>query len=387
MNQKLVLIGGGHAHAIALKQWGLNPLPELDLTLISDVEQTPYSGMLPGHVAGFYSYDETHIDLRSLAQFSGAEFISDRAIGIDLESNQVICASGQFKFDYLSLDIGSIPQSLAVPGAKEYAVPAKPVPDFLDAWYKLKQLAASNPEQPLSIAIVGGGAGGVELALNMHTCLKGILKGRNTPEIHLIHRGRQLLSGHNDWVSNKLTKIIRQRGIKLYLQQDVREVFADRLICSSGLEIKASHIFWVTQATAPSWLQESELKTDDQGFILVADTLQSISHPHIFAAGDIATMINYQRPKAGVFAVRQGQPLFNNWRNILTQQPLQDYIPQDKYLALIGTGDYKAIASWGSFGWRAAFFWWLKDYIDRKFMNRFSRGDSRIAPTQESPLR
>jgi pyridine nucleotide-disulfide oxidoreductase family protein len=387
MNQKLVLIGGGHAHAIALKQWGLNPLPELDLTLISDVEQTPYSGMLPGHVAGFYSYDETHIDLRGLAQFSGAEFISDRAIGIDLESNQVICASGQFKFDYLSLDIGSIPQSLAVPGAKEYAVPAKPVPDFLDAWYKLKQLAASNPEQPLSIAIVGGGAGGVELALNMHTCLKGILKGRNTPEIRLIHRGRQLLSGHNDWVSNQLTKIIRQRGIKLYLQQDVREVFADRLICSSGLEIKASHIFWVTQATAPSWLQESELKTDDQGFILVADTLQSISHPHIFAAGDIATMINYQRPKAGVFAVRQGQPLFNNWQNMLTQQPLQDYIPQDKYLALIGTGDYKAIASWGSFGWRAAFFWWLKDYIDRKFMNRFSRGDSRIAPTQESPLR
>jgi pyridine nucleotide-disulfide oxidoreductase family protein len=387
MNQKLVLVGGGHAHAIALKQWGLNPLPEVELTLISDVEQTPYSGMLPGHVAGFYSYDETHIDLRSLAQFAGAEFIGDRAIGIDLKSNQVICASGQFKFDYLSLDIGSIPQSLAVPGAKEYAVPAKPVPDFLDAWYKLKQLAASNPEQPLSMAIVGGGAGGVELALNMQTCLSKILKGRNTPEIHLIHRGRQLLSGHNDWVSNKLTKIIQQRGIKLYLQQDVREVFADRLICSSGLEIKASHIFWVTQATAPSWLQESELKTDDQGFILVADTLQSISHPHIFAAGDIATMINYQRPKAGVFAVRQGQPLFNNWQNILTQQPLQDYIPQDKYLALIGTGDFKAIASWDAFGWRAAFFWWLKDYIDRKFMNRFSRGDSRIAPTQESPLR
>ncbi|MFM2315414.1 MAG: hypothetical protein RLZZ04_4692 [Cyanobacteriota bacterium] len=197
------MIGGGHAHAIALRQWGLNPLPDVDLTLISDVENTPYSGMLPGHVAGFYSYDETHIDLRSLAQFAGAEFICDRAIainigtdiGINTEQNQVICATGQFKFDYLSLDIGSIPQSLTVPGAKDYVVPAKPVPDFLDAWYKLKQLAASNPEQPLSIAIVGGGAGGVELALNMQTCLKDILKGKNTPEIHLIHRGKQLLSG------------------------------------------------------------------------------------------------------------------------------------------------------------------------------------------------
>nr|WP_199194056.1 FAD-dependent oxidoreductase [Pleurocapsa sp. CCALA 161] len=371
MSQKLVLIGGGHSHAIALKKWGLNPLPDVDLTLISDVEQTPYSGMLPGHVAGLYNYDETHIDLCSLAQFAGAQFIGDRAIGIDTEHNKVICVSGQFKFDYLSVDIGSTPQTLTVPGAKEYVIPAKPVPDFLEAWYRLKQLAASNPEQPLSIAIVGGGAGGVELALNMQSCLQEIFKGKHTLEIHLIHRGKQLLSGHNNWVSNKLTKIIQQRGIKLYLQEDVREVLADRLICQSGLEIEASRIFWVTQATAPKWIKESGLKTDDRGFILVTDTLQSISHPHIFAAGDIATMVNYPRPKAGVFAVRQGQPLFNNWQNILTQQPLQSYIPQDKYLALIGTGDFKAIASWDSLGWHSTLFWWLKDYIDRKFMNQF----------------
>ncbi|MGL5074827.1 MAG: FAD-dependent oxidoreductase, partial [Waterburya sp.] len=136
MNKKLVLIGGGHAHAIALRLWGLNPLPEVDLTLISDVEKTPYSGMLPGHVAGFYSYDETHIDLRSLAQFAGAKLIVDQAIGIDTENNYVICESGNtLEFNYLSIDIGSTPQTITVPGAKEYAIPAKPVPVFLDAWY------------------------------------------------------------------------------------------------------------------------------------------------------------------------------------------------------------------------------------------------------------
>ncbi|MGL5832615.1 MAG: FAD-dependent oxidoreductase, partial [Waterburya sp.] len=229
----------------------------------------------------------------------------------------------------------------------------------------------ANPEQPLSIAIIGGGAGGVELALNMQTCLRKILKKNNPPEIYLIHRGKQLLSGHNDWVSQKLTKIMQQRGIKLHLQQHVKEVLPGQIICQSGLKIVASNIFWVTQATVPSWIKESKLKTDDQGFILVADTLQSISHPHIFAAGDIATMVNYQRPKAGVFAVRQGQPLFNNWQNILSQQPLESYLPQDKYLALIGTGDQKAIASWGSFGGCSTLCWWLKEYIDRKFMNQF----------------
>ena len=373
MNRNLVLVGGGHSHAIALKQWGLNPLSDVNLILISDVEQTPYSGMLPGHVAGFYSYAEIHIDLRSLAKFAGAKLIIDRAIEIDFNNQKVICDRHQIEFDYLSLDIGSTPQTITVPGAKEYTVPAKPVPGFLDAWYKLKQEANSNPQKPLSIVIVGGGAGGVELALNMQSYLQNILpdKGNQLLQIHLIHRGEQLLSGHNDWVSKELKKIILQRGIKLHLQQDVTEVLPDWVNCKSGNRIKYDYTFWVTQATAPKWVEKSQLTTDAQGFILVRDTLQSVSHPQVFAAGDIASMTNYQRPKAGVFAVRQGKPLVDNWQRILTGKSLRAYTPQDKYLALIGTGDRKAIASWSNFGWRSSVFWWLKDYIDRRFMNQF----------------
>ena len=82
-------------------------------------------------------------------------------------------------------------------------------------------------------------------------------------------------------------------------------------------------------------------------------------------------MNNFQRPKAGGFAVRQGQPLLRNWQHILQSEPLETYMPQSKYLALIGTGDKKAIASWSNFGWRSALFWKLKDYIDRQFMNQF----------------
>ena len=372
MTKKLVLVGGGHSHAIALREWGLNPLPNIDLTLISDVEQTPYSGMLPGHVAGIYSYKETHIDLVRLAQFAGAKFIGDRAIRIDTENNRVVCESQQVEYDYLSLDIGSTPQTIDVAGAKEHVIPAKPVPVFLNAWYKLKQTAA-NLDQPLAIAIVGGGAGGVELALNMQACLQEILPDRHGLEIHLIHRGEQLLSGHNDWVSNRLTTIIRQRGIELHLQQEVIKVSADYLVCQSGLKIKSDRVFWVTQAAAPNWIEKSQLKTDKKGFILVDNTLRSLSHSNIFATGDIGTMTDYQRPKAGVFAVRQGQPLFNNWQNILMGEQLEEYQPQDKYLALIGTGDKKAIASWSSIGWRSFLFWKLKDYIDRKFMNQFSK--------------
>ena len=214
--------------------------------------------------------------------------------------------------------------------------------------------------------------GGVELALNMQARFRKI-RPRNDKSIsiHLIHQGEKLLSGHNRWVSKQLEKILVERGIKLHLQQSVTEVLPTGIICQSGLEINCGRVFWVTQAAAPDWLKASGLATDDRGFVLVKDTLQSVSHPQIFAAGDIATMENYPRPKAGVFAVRQGKPLFTNWQRILTGQTLKPYIPQNKYLALIGTGDRQAIASWSWFGGRSHLFWYLKDYIDRKFMNRF----------------
>ena len=116
----LVLIGGGHSHAIVLKMFGMKPLPGVRLTLITDTSHTPYSGMLPGHVAGFYDYDESHIDLRRLAQFAQAQFYLDRAIGLDLENNKVICANHpDVAFDLLSIDIGSTPATISIPGAAE----------------------------------------------------------------------------------------------------------------------------------------------------------------------------------------------------------------------------------------------------------------------------
>lgn len=369
MTQNLVLIGGGHSHAITLKLFGQNPIPGVKLTLISDVEQTPYSGMLPGHVAGFYSYQETHINLRDLSEFARGDLIIDKAIGLDFNNKQVICLKNSpIKFDYLSIDIGSTPQIDNIPGAKEYAIPAKPVPQLLQAWEKLLNTIKAHPK-PINLAIVGGGAGGVELALNMQARL--IKEQNNQTKIHLFHREAKLLSSHNDWVSNSLKKILIQRGIKLHLQETVKEVLAHQIICDSGLVLDCNYIFWVTQASAPTWIKNSGLTTDEKGFILVKDTLQSVSHPHIFATGDIATMKNYQRPKAGVFAVRQGRPLFENWRRIILGQPLKTYTPQKNYLALIGTGDKNAIASWGSLGCQSPLLWYLKDQIDRKFMNSF----------------
>lgn len=368
----LVLIGGGHSHAIALRLFAMNPLPGLRITLISNVSSAPYSGMLPGYVAGFYNFEECHIDLRNLAQFARAELYIDQAIGLDLVNNRVICANcPPVSFDILSIDIGSTPAQESVPGVAAYAIPAKPVPQFLKQWHQLIENCTNNPEKSINLGIVGGGAGGVELVLTMASRLDKIT-GLNL-NIHLIHKGTALMPGYNQWVRQRLYKILINRGIQVHLEEKVSEILPNKIRCDSGLTVDSNYTFWVTQASGANWIRESGLSTDQNGFILVRDTLQSISHSHIFAAGDIATMVNHPRPKAGVFAVRQGKPLFTNLRRrILLSKSLQNYSPQKRYLSLLGTGDGNAIASWGPFGWESPLLWQWKDRIDRKFMAQFS---------------
>ncbi len=383
LTKNLVLIGGGHSHAIVLKQFGINPLPGINITLITNVSHTPYSGMLPGYIAGFYDYHDCHINLRSLALFAHCQILIDHAIALDLGKNQVICQENKpINFDVVSIDIGSTPNTLLVPGAKDYTIPAKPVPQFLKHWQELLTERKNNPDQLLRLAIVGGGAGGVELALNMQSCLlkeerrrnkeEGIRKkgeGNNSEflEISLIQSGRELLLSHNILVRRRLQEILISRGIQLYLGETVskiepllrrdRALFSYLLHCESGLTKEYDRVFWVTQASAAHWLKESGISTDNNGFILVNDYLQSLSHPQIFAAGDIATMINHPRPKAGVFAVHQGKPLYHNLCRFIQGKPLKPYYPQKQYLSLIGTGDKSAIASRGMFMWESPLLW------------------------------
>ncbi|MBD2666650.1 FAD-dependent oxidoreductase [Richelia sinica] len=376
MTTKLVLIGGGHSHAIVLKMFGSRPLSGVRLTLITPTVYTPYSGMLPGHIAGLYSYDECHINLQKLSNFAQANLYLDHVIGLDLQQRKVLCANRPaIEFDLLSIDIGSIPAQSSIVGAAEYAIAAKPVAKLLEHWYEIQKKIVANPQAPLGISIIGGGAGGVELALSMQANLH--LQGVKNSEIHLWQRTQQLLPNYHSSVGKLMEKILINKHIKLHLGENVTTISPANhkmlaISCQSGLKIESDQVFCVTQASAPAWLKTTGLATDDQGFILVDDCLRSVNCPYIFAAGDISKMINYSLPKAGVFAVRQGQPLWKNLCRTVFGQPLKPYKPQKTYLSLIGTGDKRAIANKGKFTLPPSkLIWDWKDWIDRRFMAQF----------------
>jgi selenide,water dikinase len=386
----LVLIGGGHSHAIALKELGKLPANQRpNITLITNVELTPYSGMLPGYIAGLYSFADCHINLTNLTNWAGVNMIVDEAIALDLGKNQVICRKHQpVNFDLLSIDIGSTPNSHDIPGVDEYTIPVKPITQFCQNWQNiLEEIKTSNNRQ-IRIAVIGGGAGGVELALAISGRLQQINKlqqlSPNYIELHLFQKNQRLLPERHSSVSQICQKVLFDQGIKLHLGCNIflikqeyhgRKTITLKLFNRPMNNFNYSdfdYIFWVTQASASPWLKTSGLATNDQGFILVNDYLQSVSHPQIFAAGDIANMVNHPRPKAGVFAVRQGLPLFNNLLNRLNNEPLIPFIPQKEFLILIGTGDQRAIASKGSLTMGPhPWLWRMKDYIDWQFMNQF----------------
>ncbi|MBD1915129.1 MULTISPECIES: selenide, water dikinase SelD [Cyanophyceae] len=378
----VVLVGGGHTHALVLRQWGMAPMPGVRLTLLSDLVDTPYSGMLPSYVAGRYSFDEAHIDLRPLTRFAQCRLVVDRAVGLDLAQQRVLCANHPaLAYDVLSIDTGSTPATLSVPGAAEYAIAAKPVPTLLHQWQQLVENVAANPQKPLTLTVVGGGVGGVELAIGIHERLVGLLEDLGQPganlTLHLFHRGKELAPERNRWTRRRLERVLRDRGIHLHRDEAVKEIGLDdgsgqRVVRgSSGLTVECDRVFWVTSAAAPGWLQDSGLSLTDQGFIQVGDTLQTLSHPNVFAAGDVATMMHHPRPKAGVFAVRQGAPLTDNLRRFVQGEPLKPFRPQRQFLSLIETGNGNAIADRGPFSIESPLAHRWKDHIDRRFMARF----------------
>lgn len=376
----LVLVGGGHSHVFVLKRFGMEPLPGVRVTLVCRDTHAPYSGMLPGLIAGHYTYDEAHIDLERLASFAGARFLYEEVVGLDRIRREVICRSRPpVAYDLLSINIGSRPRTGDVPGALEATVPVKPIDGFVAKWDRLRRRCLAR-EGPTIIAVVGGGAGGVELLLAAQYALRNELRdaGRDPAglEMRLYTATPDVLKTHNRSVRRRFQRVLRERRVKVFTEcrvVEVSEAGQERVLrLADGATARAHEVLWATSAAAQAWPGDAGLAVDERGFIRVSDTLQSVNAPEVLAAGDIATMVRHPRPKSGVFAVRQGPPLAENLRRLLRGERPRPFRPQERFLSLVSTGDRYAVASRSYWACEGRWVWRWKDRIDRRFMARFS---------------
>ncbi|OYX19515.1 MAG: selenide, water dikinase SelD [Rhodobacterales bacterium 32-66-9] len=360
----LVLIGGGHTHALVLRMWAMNPLPGTRLTLVNPDPVAPYTGMLPGLIAGHYRREELMIDLVRLARFAGARLILDRATGIDRE-NRLIHLAGRppLPYDLAAIDIGITSDLPGLP----HAIAAKPLGPYAAAW---EAFLACRPASP-QIIILGAGLGGVELALaSAH---------RLGPDarVTLIDRAAGFLPTLTATARNTLRRHLGSANITLRLATEVTTISPKAVTLGSGETLPSDFTLTATGARPHPWLATTGL--DNQNGFLRTDATLRTSDPLIFAAGDCSSLPD-PRPKAGVFAVRAAPILAHNLRAALTGKPLKPFRPQSDYLKLISLGSQTALAEKWHLSATGPRLWRLKDRIDSRFMDRFATYPAMPAP-------
>jgi selenide,water dikinase len=369
--KSIVLLGGGHSHIEVIRQLAISPIANVRVTLISEDLQTPYSGMLPGLIAGHYSFNECHIDLAALCQWAKVAFIQARATTIDADNNLVSCSSGNtVAYHVLSINTGSQPNLNNILGAS-FGHPVKPIKSFITEWEHWLATQQENTSSMPSIAVVGGGAAGIEVILAIKHRLKNL---KIDAKLNLICGANKLLASHNKKVQTLFGKHLAAESVAVYYNSNVTSATKSAITIDHETELSSNFTVWTVNAQAKPWLANTSLSCNEDGFINIDQTLSSTSHRNVFGAGDTINFVGQALPKAGVYAVRQGPILSNNIRSLIdpTNTTMQLYTPQKKFLSLLTTGGKHAILSRGLLCLSGNWVWYWKKKIDSGFVNRFT---------------
>lgn len=356
----VLLLGGGHAHVEVVRRLGKLGLGPR-ITLVSPSRYAPYSGMLPGHIAGEYGFDDFHIDLAALSMKAGVSFVETAATAIDADRRMVSLECGRnLGYDLLSIDIGSTP---SLPREISNGISVKPISSFTDRLARLDALAAKG--RLSTLAVVGQGVAGAEVAF----ALKRRFTGRDI-RVALLGRAREPIPERSPQARRFVERELQAAGIAHHPAFDVVAFHGGELIARDGRRLPADEVVWTTSSGAPGLLRDTGLLLDAKGFIRVDETLRSVSHRNVFAAGDVASLPD-PRPKAGVFAVRQGPVLADNIHRSLIGQALKPYRPQHSWLVLISLANGRAIADKWGFAILGRWVARWKHRIDSRFMQRY----------------
>lgn len=368
--RRLVLVGAGHSHARVLREFARRGAADVEVVLVSPDAEAPYSGMIPGWLAGHYGWQECCLDFARLCQRASATFRQDSVSALDPGRSELTLAGGdRLGYDWLSLDIGSTLNAPA--GDQTIILPMRPLSELRERWENLqKQVGRLAAGARFRIVMVGGGAAGVESILAVQRHLTR-LAPRVRFHFALVAATPDILPGMAAGAGRRLMRRFAERGIVTTSNFSAEKIVDDRLIGSDGRTLQADAVLWATGAEAYLWPRKAGLSTDQRGFVRVDSTLRSLSHRNIFAAGDCA---GWEPPlsKAGVYAVRMGPVLARNLHAALTGQPLRQYVPQRRNLVLIGSGNDEAVAAWGAFSSEGAWVWRWKQFIDRRFVAHYN---------------
>lgn len=367
--RRLVLLGGGHAHVHVLSRAARTPLVGVDLVLVSPFERHHYSGMVPGYLQGTYEEPDLAFDLRAIAARAGARFVQAPAERIDAGARTVEMAGERIAWDLLSVDVGSEPAGLGIPGVREHASSVRPMSRAVALRQRAEELFSTARGREVPLVVVGGGAAGFEVALALERL------GRNRacrPEVTVVEAGARVLPGFSQTVWSLAERVLAGRDIRVRAGRRATLVESHRVVLDDGTDEPSGLTVWLTGAAPPALLARSDVPKDPGGYLLVDGTLRAVDGSPVFGAGDCIGIAGHpDLAKAGVYAVRESPVLAHNLRAALDGGSPRRYHPQKTYLALMNSADGRALWRWHALAGHSRLAWLLKDRIDWGFMRRY----------------
>ena len=370
IEKNLVLVGGGHSHLNVLKSLTMNPIKNCRVTVVSNVYETPYSGMLPGYFENIYSYNDIMFDLYKICSIAGFRFIKSFVTGINGKKKILTFTNRPpLSFDYLSINIGISNNTKRIVNANKYALTLKPIS-------KIKYHELTQELENKKIGIIGGGPAGVEVSLALKKRYVNI-------DILLFSGSNGILPNYEKSVKNKIIKILALAKIKIITDGPVKKITQNSIITSSNHFKKIDRILLSTEGVPPDWLKKTDLKISKDGFIETNKKLQT-NFKNIFASGDIIKFSDKKLLKSGVYAVKSGNYLKKNIRNFILKRSLHNYVPQKNYLSIIGLSNGQALAYKYKFHLISKFSFKIKKLIDLNFMKKFKTYDKNNSNSNKS---
>jgi len=372
----LLLVGGGHAMLPTLAQADRWTQDGIKLTLIDPYRHLYYSGMMPEHLGGVYTKDEIRIDLSRLCRSADVRHLPEAVDRVDADAQTVTTDAGRtLSYDVLALDVGGVN-----PHLPSTSVATKPIARLQAIEDRIQQVLAQT-DASLRMTIVGGGAAGVEIALNVLGRFHAAGRS-NDLSLTLLESKQRLLNRFPEGMSAHVTRRLRARGAILRFGARVATTTADEVVTTDETPFPSDVVVWATGSVGPAFLRTSAMPTDQRGFLCVTPGLHPPGRRRVFAAGDCATVAGYTHlQKVGVHAIKQGPVLQANLDRTLrslqtTGRPppaddLKLFRPYPVAPLILSTGTHDGLWTAGSAWVRHPLLLRLKHYIDRAWIRDY----------------
>jgi NADH dehydrogenase len=349
---RIVIAGAGYAGLhIALRL----PLPA---TL---VDQHPYHQViteLPRVAAGTRAADAVRLPVERLLG-ERVSFVQARLTGFDLAARRLLTTAGELPYTRLVLALGSRPNDFAIPGLAERTIPLYSVDDAERVWQAvMAALAAAaserDPERQrrlLTVVVGGGGATGVEVAGELAETLPMLARKHGLPtelpRVILVDAGPTILAGSSPGLVQRASQILSDLGVEVRTRSRISEATADSLKLTNEEVIRGEVFVWAGGVKAPELIASSGLPTGHNGRLKVDQYLRVLDHPVVYAAGDVASVVDprsgHALPPLAQIALDEGETVAHNLEAEALGRPLRPFALHDKG-SVVSVGPTRGVA-------------------------------------------